>query len=237
MRHFATLIFLLFAFEVFISCSKSSSAPSTVAAVSVVNANVGSQGIIPNMWASTPGLNYPFTYTNNGQTIGFGSVNEFSIIAGKSLISFVQATDTTAPFFSETIDFKVGDIYTLFVAGNNTNPDTMFVQDIIPHLPYADSSTGLRFVNLVQGESITVDIQGSTGNVATGLSYKGLAGFTQFSANSAEQATGYTFEFRDAESDSLLTTLQVTLMPNLCQTLIFAGSGSAGYTAFSENDY
>jgi hypothetical protein len=237
MRHFATVIVLLLACRVLISCSKNSSAPSKVAAVTVVNANVGSQGIIPNLWASTPGLNYPFTYTNDGDYISFGSVWEYSIIAGKSLISFVQVTDTTAPFFSETIDFKVQDIYTLFVAGNTTNPDTLFVQDIIPHLPYADSSAGLRFVNLVQGGSITVDIQGATGNVASGLGYKGIVGFTQFSANSAEQAAGYTFEFRDTESDSLLTTLQVTIMPNLCQTLIFAGSGGSGYLAFTENNF
>lgn len=237
MRQFTSLILLLFAIEGFISCSKTSAKESTVAAVNVINANVGSQGIIPNLWSSVPDIYYPFTYTINSQSISFGSVNEFPIVAGNTPLNIVQAIDTTTIVFQGTFNFKMDYIYSLFVAGSTTTPDTMLVQDNIPHLPYSDSTDGLRFVNLVQGESISIDYVGGSGNVASGLSYKGIIGFQQFPANSAEQATGYTFEFRDAESDSLLTTLQVTIMPNLCQTLIFGGSAAAGYSAFTENDF
>jgi hypothetical protein len=215
MKQFMTLAICVFTSGTFLSCSKISTAPSTVAAVSVVN----------------------FTYTNNGQKIGFGSVNEFSVVASETPVSIVQATDTTTPFFEGIFNFKVGGIYSLFVAGSAITPDTMLVQDIIPHWPYADSSAGLRFVNLVQAESISIDYVGGTGNVASNLAYKGIVGFQQFSANSLEQVAGYKFEFRDAESDSLLATLQVTIMPNLCQTLIFAGSGSGRYSAFTENNF
>jgi hypothetical protein len=135
----------------------------------------------------------------------------------------------------------VSDIYSLFIAGTTTSLDTLFVQDNIPAYPQNDSVTGVRFVNLASGgNSITINVQGNPGQpLATAVAYKQITSFNQLPA--AIPITDYTFEFRDAISDSVLTTYDLFFNPLHNQTLVISGQNIANATVplgiFEVNNY
>jgi hypothetical protein len=201
---------------------------STVAAVNVVNASPGSPSIYVSFWGDSAYYTVPM--------VGYGSYVELSIPAKNA--SLYLATDTTKPFFNGPFPLMAGQIWSLFLAGQSGVPDSFLVRDYIPTLSAGDSVTGVRFVNMAQGgDPILIDIQGASGVVTTDVPYKGIVGWKSFSANAAATAAGYTFEFRDNNSDSLLASFPLTFVPNLNQTLVFYGSATSGFSVMSENNY
>lgn len=202
------------------SCAKSGSNP-TVSSFNVINAIPGSSSIVVNLWGS------PFVYSA-GPTVGYASSNLFSPPTGKTSLTLTQSSDSTQTIFSGSFDFKAGSIHSFFLSGSQAKPDTLFVQDNIPSYPQTDSVTGVRFVNLASGGNpITIDVLGSAAPpLAMALAYKGITGFNQLTAVSP--VTDYTFEFRDAVSDSVLTTYDLFFTPLRNQTLVIAGQNVAG---------
>jgi hypothetical protein len=216
-----------------LSCNKNIAPPFAAVSLNIANANVGSQGVIPNF--GTPG----FSYANSTLNIGYGSASNCEPEPGNISLSIVQSTDTSQTLINRQYNLKIGGIYSLFVAGSTTSPDTLFVQDNIPVLPVVDSVTGVRFVNLVQGSGpISIDILANSGAaIVTSLAYKSISGFQQFPANSVAQGNGYIFEFRDAISDSLLASYPLNIVLSKNQTLVYYGSIANGLSVFSENNY
>jgi hypothetical protein len=209
------------------ACTKTNNA-STVAAVNIINVSPGTPSIYVNFWGDSAYYTVP--------TVGYGSYVLFSIPAKNA--SLYLATDTIKPFFNGPFPLKAGQIWSLFLAGQSGVPDTLLLQDNIPHLSQTDSLTGVRFLNLAQGSNpISIDVQGASGQVTSNLPYKGVFGFQSFSANAAATTAGYVFEFRDGVSDSLLASYPLNIVPNLNQTLIFYGSASNGLSVMSENNY
>lgn len=226
------LYFIFFAFVTAFAvaaCSKSNNL-STVAAVNIINVSPSSPSIYINFWGS-PAEYYtlPIAY--------YGSSTLFSIPAQNANLSLIIDT-TSKPFFNGAFTLRPGQIWSLFLSGLSGVPDTLLVRDNIPILTPADSLTGVRFVNLVQGGNpISIDIQGTSGQIANNLPYKGVEDFQTFSANSTANNEGYVFEFRDAISDSLLASTPLNIVRNKSQTLVFYGSASAGLSILSVNNY
>jgi hypothetical protein len=201
---------------------------STVAAVNVINASPGSPSIYVSFWGDSAYYTAP--------TVSYGSYLELSIPAKNA--SLYLATDTTKPFFNGPFPLIAGQIWSLFLAGQGGVPDSFFVRDYIHKLAVADSVTGVRFVNMAQGSNpINIDIRGASGPVTTNLQYKGVVGWQSFSANAAATTAGYTFEFRDNVSDSLLASYPLTFVSNVNQTLVFYGAAASGFSVMSENNY
>jgi hypothetical protein len=220
------LILLVFAAA---ACAKTNTV-STVAAVNVINASPAptSASIFVSFWGDSAYYTAP--------TVGYGSYVLFSVPAKNA--SLYLATDTLKPFFNGPFPLQAGQIWSLFLAGQSGVPDSFLIRDYIPKLSPSDSVTGVRFVNMAQGANpIDVDIQGASGWVTTYVQYKGVVGWEPFSANTAATAAGYTFEFRDYNSDSLLASFPLTIVPNLNQTLVFYGSAASGFSVLSENNY
>lgn len=102
-----------------------------------------------------------------------------------------------------------GTIGSLFIAGTVDDPDTLFVKDVPPDIPLADSSMGIRFVNLSGGKTaVRVNLQGQPdGSEADNLPYKGVTDFRKYPADASAQS--YLFEFRDAADGALLATCSI----------------------------
>jgi hypothetical protein len=192
-----------------LSCTKKKTFPGT-AALTLVNA-------VPN---STPSLvtNFsgtdPITYSNALKLV-YGVVDKTNLAlayTGEQQLAIYRYPDTTehsTPLYNLALNLEPGAIYTLFLTGTLSAPDTMFSIDTPPYHPISDSSLGVRFVNLSSGsDPVSINIAGrANGSEVNGLSYKNMTGFTNYSATAA--VSKYTFEFRNAATGVLITSLDV----------------------------
>lgn len=184
------------------SCAKQTVAPGA-ASLTLINAVVGSSPLVTNFKGGNPFEYYHATqliyktFNNNS--------NRYAQFSGTQPVALYQYPDTTeksVPLFNLVLDLPVGSVQTLFLTGTVSAPDTMLVKDDLPY--HADSSMGMRFVNLSPGSSdISVSIKGQTGapEVAR-LPYKGSTVFKKYAAGF--EVHDYEFEFRDAVSGALL---------------------------------
>jgi hypothetical protein len=208
-----------------LSCKKSSNTISAPAAVNVVNAMAVSNPIIPVF-----GTYDTIQYFTNAQNIGYPGNLEYILSAGNTQLYVAQGTDTTSlelksALFRGSLSLQPGGIYSFFLAGDTTSPDTLFVLDKIPN--YADSSAGIRFVNLSPGSqaiSITLEGNSATQTEFSGLEYKGISPFKGYPANSVVPGGAYNFVIRDQSTGDSLQSFSwyFTLYRN--NTAIICGS-------------
>ncbi|MDR3712400.1 MAG: hypothetical protein P4L51_06265 [Puia sp.] len=220
-------LLLLMLMVAVLSCNKPANVAAP-AAVNIINAIPTSQGVIP-VFGTTDAPHY----FANAREIGYGGVALYSPVGGSIALYIVQSSDTgdanpKNDVFYGNLNLVAGGIYSLFLAGENTNSDTVFVQDHL--LAFSDSSAAVRFVNLSTGsQPITVNIQGNQPNDTEfgNLSYKAVSEFKKYSAKSSVPGY-YNFEIRDQKTDTLLVTFQwgYTLYRN--NTLIISGSEAPG---------
>ena len=220
------ILFSLLTAEVLFSlaCNKQNSivVPTPTSAVNIVNASVNSSPLVPNFSNDT------IKWFANAQTIGYGSSFEYSVASGNNVILAIsQTSDTATVIFKASLNLKPRGIYSLFYCGepSQNGADTLFIEDQIPFYGITDSVVGVRFVNLVFGNTaISVNIQGdSVGSEIASLRYKGVSNFKSYPATS-DVVSGYTFEIRDAVSGTLLSTFTYSsfiLFKNV--TLVISG--------------
>lgn len=193
-----------------LSCSKQTATPT--ASLTLINAIPGST---PSLVTNFSGAS-PITWYKNALKLVYGtSTNANLALAyrGEQKLAIYRFPDTTAhstPLLDLDLHLQPGNIYSLFLTGTLTEPDTLFTTDIIPYYPTSDSSMGIRFVNLSPGsDPISINITGSANGSEVGsLSYKGITGFKKYRATAADSK--YTFEFRDAATGTLLSSFDVT---------------------------
>jgi hypothetical protein len=197
------------------ACSKNKGnfgLPNTSAALTIVNLINGSNGVFTNFTpTSAKGISDSLQYYSTAAEIYYGSFEEFSAYSGNQVLVIASSTDTLTSAWSGVLSLPIGSITSIYFAGPDTlHVDTLLIQDNIPHFPEGDSVVGVRFINLAaQSNPVLVDIQGDTTTppLAASLSYKGATGFLTLPATSASPSSSvYVFEFRDAVSDSLLST-------------------------------
>lgn len=206
MKHIITILVVCLA----LACSKQQSFPGT-ASLTLINA-------VPN---STPSLvtNFggtdPIQWYRNALKLVYGVVdknNQSIAYTGEQRLAVYRYPDTNAhsvPLYDLTLDLKPGAIYTLFLTGTLTAPDTMFTIDTPPFHALADSTLGIRFVNLMAGsEPVSVNLIGKpNGSETNDLAYKSITGFTSYLATSA--VSKYTFEFRNTVTGALISSFDV----------------------------
>jgi len=193
-------------------CAKSSvNPPSTAAALSFVNATVGSPPLIAHFSNNTK-ITYSTFSTSN--RINYGGSNLYAPVSGTVGLSLVEATDTTQNLFSGNLNLQNNNVYSLYLTGTAASPDTVFIHENLPHYGVADSVAGIRFVNLSPGSSpISVDIQGqANGSEVASLTYKSHTAFKTYKAD--HTVTSYIFEFRDAGTGNLLATYTMSGVNN-----------------------
>jgi len=196
------------------ACIKTITDPGT-SALTIVNAIPNSNALITNFWGNTGSQiqnSDTLQYYSTALQIYYANWSELSSYSGKTTLSLPQISDTTTSLTNLNLNLQIGSIYSLFITGSDTtHVDTLFTKDNIPYYPYSgDSLTGVRFINLSTGSlPILITLQGDTTHtpIANNISYKTVTSFQQLSANSNALLNGYTFEFRDAASDSVITTV------------------------------
>lgn len=192
------------------SCSKQKSVPGT-ASLTLINA-------VPN---STPSLVTSFNGTGpiqwylNALKLVYGKAdktNQSLAYTGEQRLAVYHYPDTNAhnaPLYDLTLDLQPNTIYTLFLTGTLTAPDTLFTVDSPPYHPDTDSSLGIRFVNLMAGSApVSVNLAGrANGSEVNALSYKNITAFTNYPATA--DISRHTFEFRDAATGNLISSFDV----------------------------
>lgn len=195
-------------------CSKQKN-PADSANLTLVNAVVGTGGglnryLVPNF---TP--NQPLNWYAGAMQISYANSasSQTSSYFGKTPLAIYFYPDTTAhstPLYNLTLNLPSGSINTLFLTGSLSNPDTLFTTDHPPYHPVADSSLGIRFVNLSAGSSpVSFNISGqANGSEASSLPYKGITSFKNYSAIAG--ISDYNFECRDAATGTLISSFDVS---------------------------
>jgi len=206
-----------------------------ITALTVINAVPDSNPLLTGFtFDSTVSTYYPSV-----QQIGYGAFFEFSVPSGNSPIVIYQVSDTLKPFFKRIVNLQPHGIYSLFIAGDTSNIDTLLTIDTPPYHSSTDSSVGIRFVNLLQGSSpISINIQGNTYASEVGsLAYKNITNFKNYAATS--NTNSYVFEVRDAKTDTLVTTYSYTSLDRFKNiTVVLSGVNSNNsLLTFKVNNY
>lgn len=203
-------LFLIATLVTGLACSKQQSFPGT-ASLTLINA-------VPN---STPSLvtNFsgtdPINWYRNALKLEYGKAdrtNQNLSYTGEQPLAIYRYPDTNAhstPLYNLMLDLTPGTIYTLFLTGTLSSPDTMFTIDTPPYHPLGDSSLGVRFVNLSSGSTpVSVNLVGrANGSEVNGLSYKNITGFTNYKATA--DVSKYTFEFRNSTTGALISSFDI----------------------------
>ena len=203
------------------SCHKSTN--TAPVSVNIAHAIINGDAVVPYL-GYDPSMTFPTSPAN----IKFGAAAKYNSFGGNNSITVVSLTNKTTAFFSGTFDLDAGGIYSLFLCGTATAPDTLLIKDQIPY--YSDSSAGVRFVNLSpQSAAMKVNIAGApTTSVVDPIAYKQASAFKTFAATADVTGSKYTFEIRNAANDSLLLTYAWSYSRYRNNTLLITGYATQG---------
>lgn len=242
-----TKLFYFFAawlsFTGFVSCKKESVKADGTASLTIVNGLVDTGYSSLMVTSKELGGSPQTTVSPLIRQAVFDEGSEFGFLSGrKNFFLYTVRNDKMVagpPLINLALEFPNGFIGSLFIAGTLKQPDTLLVKDQPVYFPPADSSMGLRFVNLAQGNlSVSVNIKGqASGTEVNSLPFKAITEFKKYAANTA--AGSYVFEFKNSATGALLASFTIgnvnnpgTATPNLWRyrnfTLVLCGvPGSA----------
>jgi hypothetical protein len=207
MKSYTCLLIVIFTLLSAISCKKNNATAQGTAALTVINAVVGSAPLITNFSGSYQ-LNYSMA-----QKLSYGSynatVNEFSAYDGTARLALYQIPDTTdhsIPLYNLNLKLPVKTIHTLFLTGKVATPDSLLLTDNPPYHTASDSSMGIRFVNLSAG-SVPVNVTLSTTTTMSefsNIAYKGSTDFKNYPT--IRVISSYTFQVRNASTNAVISS-------------------------------
>lgn len=223
MKTTTKMIWAMALFVCLLACKKDSKIIYTSSgSLTITNAVMGGSAL------ALDSLNFQSVAINNN------SYKQVPLVAGVDSIDlFVPAVPTTlttpgtpaVTYYDQPLTVNNNDNYSLFLTGASPGAvDNVLIKE--SYGVYSDSVCGVRFINLSTGSSpMSVDVMGmANGSEVSSLAYKGYDNFIQHSAGIADVNTGITFEIRDAETGTLLTTY--TLSPPTFKNVTLAISGS-----------
>lgn len=194
-------LMLLISFGLFACKKETPQMGSGTSALTIVNGVPGTGPLLSNF----NGQNLGVRWYSGLQRIAYAEFKFFSSYSGTQSLSLYQTADTSLhkALFNMSLDLPLHTMHTLFLTGTPQSPDTLFATDQPPHNLPADSTMGIRFVNISQGSlPVSVNRIGQAyGSEMSQLSYKGISAFRKYPANS--KISSYTFEFRDQATGQL----------------------------------
>lgn len=212
-------LFLLAALTIVSACRKDDTLKKVAPPVSfnVIHAMPTADPIVSIFGPDTVGK-----YFSIGLQVYYGMAQFYSTISGQIPLRIAPITDTTHALYNKTLDLTGNGIYSLFLTGDNTKPDTLLTKDNIP--VYTDSSAGVRFVNLaIGGKSLNINLPGDAAHPITSLGYLHIGDFMKYPANPAVGGS-YAFEIRDAATGDSLTTYTWAYTTFRSSTIVISGS-------------
>jgi hypothetical protein len=192
---------------IMLSACKKEKAAVANADFRVVNAAVG-------VWVKVnPGRKTTFAKETQ---ISFAS-NRLYLLERISLpFKVVNAADTLSKFYDETVSLNSG-IYSMFIVGQLPTIETIVKEEsdfpfinFLDRIPVkADSVVNVRFLNLSPNSTpVKIKISTATGNEIDNLPFKTIGSWRKYTAIAA--STVYTFQVRDAATDALLASFNLT---------------------------
>ena len=205
---------------VYCSCKRETPKLGSVAAITIVNAAIGSESVSVNF--SDPVT--PF-YLNTA-TVSPGSSSEYSLPTGKTPVVIVSLSDTTEAIYQNSLDLKGGDIYSLYLIGQEQPKqiEGLLVRDTIP--VYTDSLSAVRFVDLSpDAGQLSIVLQGNSPSQPEfgELNYRQISAFKPYPATN-DIGGAYTFEIRNRGTGDLLQTFAWSYTLRKSNTLVIYGS-------------
>jgi len=190
----------------FVSCKKEAALP-VVTSLTLVNAVAGSAPLVTDF---TQNGYLPYYY--GALQVEYGIYNDaFRLPIAKELqpLRLFQYPDTLSsskPLFDLKLQLEKGSINTLFLTGTVAHPEYLISTGMPPFHQVADSTFGVRFINLsYQSRAVDVYVITGTGEkTADGLAYKSLTDYKRFKALAT--SGNYTFEFRDPQTQNVLAS-------------------------------
>lgn len=190
----------------FISCKKEE-AVRVVTSLTLINAVAGSAPLVTDF---TENGYLPSYYSALQVQYGIYS-NSFRLPIEKELqpLRLFQYPDTTSgrkALFDLKLRLDKGSANTLFLTGTVDHPEYLISTGMPPAHQVADSTFGVRFINLsYQSRPVDVYVTRGTGEkTVDGLAYKSLTDYKRFKALAA--SGNYTFEFRDPQTQNVLAS-------------------------------
>jgi hypothetical protein len=177
------------------------------------------------------------TLNNNGADIGNFSFSQTTLFAGQTGVKLGDTSQHPQEvYYNQSTTTTNGSYYSLFLSGTDPqHVDNVLIKESYQN--YTDSIAGVRFINLSTGSNpISVDIQGkANGSEVQSLAYKAYTTFQKYPA-SPTTPTQYNFEFRDAQTGTLLATYTLSAPAYHNVTLVFARLPGS-QTVFQDNEY
>jgi len=241
MKKFIRILLVSFLAATFlVSCKKEANSVKLqpTSSLTVVNGIINSSQLLAD-FANTHPVSIFYSTTHK---IGFSSSFEYSLTSGTVPVTIYQRSDTSHNVYANNVNLKGGGIYSLFLSGSNpSKPDAVFTTDIPPYHNGADSTYGIRFINLTPDSApVSINLQGkANGSEIGSLAYKAITPFKNYPFSN--NVMSITFEVRDAISGVLLTTFVGNPNPFSNNTIVIDGlendpSGNSMFT-FQVNNF
>jgi len=180
------------------SCKKDGPTFTPLASLNVANAVAGGRNVKLN--------------TNVRDSANINGYKLFQVLVGETAIKLYPTNNPATPYYEQTNSTVNGGIYSLFLTGTATAPESIFVKDEIP--PYSqDSIIRVRIVNCSVNSAPLFLTQGSspTVNVAGNIAYKTVSAFNDIPLKTSLAVGSNVFQVRNAAGTLLATyTLPAT---------------------------
>jgi hypothetical protein len=227
-------------------CKKESNFGSQPVAIQVINGALTT----PIMLKMNGKLNLSGVGSNPTSAIQFGD-GAFYYSEGKPTQIDIMKRRDTSLLTSSSYDLKNNGIYTLLVAGELPNIQTVLVEET--NYPFikqtktptdADSVINIRFVNLCPDvQPLTIRLSGSTTNEVNALTFKGYTPFKAYPAKITDYygTIGYSIlSFDIVENGKVLTTYSMFVydpnrFKNIALVLVGKKTPSPGQPGLSVN--
>jgi hypothetical protein len=180
------------------SCKKDGPTFTPLASLNVANAVTGGKNVKLN--------------TNVRDSATLYGYKLFQIIPGETAIKLYPTNNPAAPYYQQTNTTVNGGIYSLFLTGTATAPESIFVKDEIPSFSQ-DSIVRVRIVNCSASSSVLSLTLGSspTVNLFSNIAYKSVSAFNGIDLKSRLAVGGNVFQLRNPAGAVIATyTLPAT---------------------------
>lgn len=190
----------------FVSCKKTEQAP-VISHLTLFNAMPGDARLLTSFRGTKP-LDIYYDARLFYYAV-FDELGKYAITTEEQPLAMYLYPDTLPtdkPLFDLNLKIKKGSINRLYFTGTIEHPDYLLSTFVPPYHNVADSTFGIRFLNLsYQSKPVNVYlIRNGERKEVEGLAYKGASEYKNYAANL--ETEDYTFEFRDQETQKLLTT-------------------------------
>lgn len=168
---------------------------------------IANHGVVVTNFNETPLVNYSEAARVSSAENGYYMHKYYisSPVQPLSLYAYPDTFPKSQPVLKMYLKLEQRQIYSLFLSGATTSLDTLLVKDNLPVISQADSASSIRFVNLMSGGPVSINLKGEPyGSVIQSLSYMTVSAYKDFPVK--DNTESYEFEVRDAVTNELLAT-------------------------------